>query len=160
VEELRRHVLAVASRFLRRPEDAEDITQEALLRLASARAKVSAIGDERAYARRTAIHLAIDRLRSERLRSRKLAELKRANPGPTDGGLLPVDVRRLYDAIAALPAKQAAVVTLRKLMELEYSDIAALLGISVENCRSHCRHGLDRLRRELGDEQAPDKGGS
>jgi RNA polymerase sigma factor (sigma-70 family) len=59
----------------------------------------------------------------------------------------------LYAAIAKLPPRQAAVITLRKLWELEYREVAELLGISEANCRSHCRHGLNRLRGMLNPEQ-------
>jgi len=149
VEELRRHVLAVVSRFLRGPEDTEDVAQEALLRLVRARSNGRLLTNERAFVTRTAVRLAIDRIRASRTRSAKLSELGRQRPRSTEPPRLPPEVQRLYEAIAALPAKQAAVVTLRKLMELDYPDIAALLGISVENCRSHCRHGLRRLRTLL-----------
>jgi RNA polymerase sigma factor (sigma-70 family) len=69
-------------------------------------------------------------------------------------------VERLYAAIAALPPRQAAVVTLRKLLELDYEEVAELLGISVENCRSHCRLALQRLRAELvARDSSPSSGG-
>jgi RNA polymerase sigma factor (sigma-70 family) len=72
----------------------------------------------------------------------------------------PPEVERLYAAIAALPPRQAAVVTLRKLLELDYEEVAELLGISVENCRSHCRLALQRLRAELvARDSSPSSGG-
>ena len=94
----------------------------------------------------------VDRLRTERSREARNRPLDGARPVSDEPP--PVEVQRLYDAIAALPPKQSAVITLRKLMELEYADIAAILGISAENCRSHCRHGLQRLRETLGEEEA------
>lgn len=152
MEDLRPQLVAIATRVLRRPDAAEDVVQEALLRLMRAQNNGRVVVDERAFATTITVRLAIDRIRSERNEKRRLQRLGH-NDGTAGGSPeAPVDVRRLYDAVAALPAKQSAVITLRKIMELEYADIAAILGISVESCRSHCRLGLQRLRRLLGDE--------
>ena len=118
-----------------------------MLRLLKQRSNGTRIRNERAFAARTATYLAIDRLRAEQRRSRRSPP---AQPSETDPAL-PADVQRLYDAIASLPARQSAVITLRKLMELDYADVAATLGISVANCRSHCRHGLRKLASMLAD---------
>ena len=149
MEELRGHALAVASRFLRDYDASEEVAQEAMLRLVKARADGMSLNDDRAFVTRAAVRLAIDRIRAARIRRAKLPDIARHRRAVTQHHDPPPDVQQLYDAIAALPSKQAAVVTLRKLMELEYADVAALLGISVENCRSHCRHGLRKLREVL-----------
>jgi RNA polymerase sigma factor (sigma-70 family) len=111
------------------------------------------IKDEHAYATRVAVRLAVDRLRSRRGHQARLHDVARARESVAACESVPADMRRLYEAIAALPARQAAVVTLRKLMELDYSDVAEILGISQENCRSHCRLGLQRLREVLRDDR-------
>jgi RNA polymerase sigma factor (sigma-70 family) len=156
VEELRRQIVSVALRVLRRQQDAEDIAHDALLKLLTAQSNGSTVIDQRAFATRTAVRLAIDRLRCAHRQSTKLPEIARlrAVSAAADEARPPPDVRRLYDAIATLPAKQAAVVTLRKLMQLEYEDIAGILGISQENCRSHLKLALQRLRQTLTDRRS------
>ena len=151
LEELREFVVSVSARFVHCRQDAEDIAQDTMLRLLKQRSNGARIRNERAFATRTAACLAIDRLRAERRRSRRLLP---ATPSETDRAL-PSDIQRLYDAIASLPARQSAVITLRKLMELDYVDVAAMLGISVANCRSHCRHGLRKLADMLTDDAQP-----
>lgn len=151
MEEIRRQALAIAARILWRPEDAADVAQEVVVRVLKVRADGSPAANERAFAARTAVHLSIDRLRAMQQQVARLpliAEARAVGPGTA---VPPEEVQRLYAAIAALPAKQAAVITLRKLMELEYADVAELLGISVESCRSHCRLALRRLREVLGE---------
>lgn len=152
VEELRRHLLAVVARIVPRGDDAEEVVQEALLRLVAAHSDGREIGDDRAYATRVAMRLAVDRLRRRRGHRAKLHDVARARESVAARETMPEDVRRLYEGIAALPAKQAAVVTLRKLMELDYRDVANILGISQESCRAHCRLGLQRLREVFRDE--------
>jgi RNA polymerase sigma factor (sigma-70 family) len=153
VEELRRHLLAVVARIIPRGDDAEEVVQEALLRLVAAHSDGREIRDEHAYATRVAVRLAVDRLRRRRGRRAKLHDVAQFRESDAPRESTPADVHRLYEAVAALPARQAAVVTLRKLMELDYSDVADILGISQENCRSHCRLALQRLREVLRDDR-------
>lgn len=148
MEELREYVVSMAARFVRCRQDAEDIAQETMLRLLKQRSNGIRIRNERAFATRTASRLAIDRLRAYQRRSRRPLQPQRSEADHPP----PPDIQRLYDAIASLPPKQSAVITLRKLMELDYADIAEILGISLANCRSHCRHGLRKLADLLADD--------
>jgi RNA polymerase sigma-70 factor (ECF subfamily) len=154
MQELRQHALAVAARVLMRREDAEDVAQEAVVRVLRATRNGTPIEAQRAYVARTALHLALDRLRQDHRRAASASRVLAGRPHQDEGPSTPPEVERLYAAIAALPPRQAAVITLRKLMELEYADIAELLGISVESCRSHCRLALQHLREELCDDAA------
>jgi RNA polymerase sigma-70 factor (ECF subfamily) len=156
MQELRQYALGVAARVLARRADAEDVAQEAMVRVLQASRNGTAIAAQGAYVARTALRLAIDRLRRERLRAGDAGLAVQERQRGCDSAATPLDVERLYVAIVALPRRQAAVITLRKLMELEYADIAELLGISVENCRSHCRLGLQRLRATLCGNAAAD----
>jgi RNA polymerase sigma-70 factor (ECF subfamily) len=149
VEELRRQIVSVALRLLRRQPDAEDVAHDALLKMLAARSNGSPVRDERAFATQTAVRLAIDHLRRAHTRAGKLPDVARLKAAAVEEARPPPEVQRLHAAIAALPAKQAAVVTLRKLMELEYADVAAILGISQESCRSHLKLALQRLRQTL-----------
>lgn len=153
MDKLRRHLVVRVSRLVRRPEDADDAAQEAIVRLLAARQRGCTVRNEQAFAMRTAIRVAIDRRRQLNGQARHLRGASIAARTGVNEPAPPEDVQRLYDAIAALPAKQAAVITLRKLMELEYADVAAVLGISQDSCRTHCKLGLRRLRALLGDEE-------
>lgn len=143
---LRQRLVALASRFAISREDAEDVAQETLLRLCTTRSNGTPVRDEQAFACRTAARLAIEQLRKTNRRGARLAQVAQSTRASADSAVSHADVERLYEAIARLPARQAAVITLRKLMELDYSEVAAILGISEDACRSNCRLGLQRLR--------------
>jgi RNA polymerase sigma factor (sigma-70 family) len=49
----------------------------------------------------------------------------------------------------ALPPQQRAAVVLRFYEDLEYGDIAAILGVAEPTARSHVHRALAALRREL-----------
>ncbi len=69
MHELQQQAYAVAARILPRREDAEDVAQEAILRLLKARLNGAPIVPQQAFARRVALRLAIDRLRAEHRRA-------------------------------------------------------------------------------------------
>jgi RNA polymerase sigma factor (sigma-70 family) len=57
--------------------------------------------------------------------------------------------RAVWGAVAALPPKQRAAVTLRFASDLPHDEIAAALGCSPEAARRSLHEGLKRLRKEL-----------
>jgi RNA polymerase sigma-70 factor (sigma-E family) len=63
-------------------------------------------------------------------------------------------------ALAALPARQRAVLVLRYFEDLPEAQVADLLGCSVGTVKTHTSRGIRRLRELLGDELVPaDPGG-
>jgi RNA polymerase sigma-70 factor (sigma-E family) len=79
-------------------------------------------------------------------------------PDPAVGGdgqdrhALADTVRR---ALAALPARQRAVLVLRYFEDLPEAHVADLLGCSVGTVKTHTSRGIRRLRELLGDELVP-----
>jgi RNA polymerase sigma factor (sigma-70 family) len=63
------------------------------------------------------------------------------DPDPADGAI--------WNAVAALPPKQRAAVTLRFASDLPHEEIAAALGCSPAAARRSLHEGLKRLRKEI-----------
>jgi RNA polymerase sigma-70 factor, ECF subfamily len=57
---------------------------------------------------------------------------------------------RLFRAIAALPAEQRSVISLRLHGDMTFEEIARLEGVSNNTIRSRYRYALDKLRSSLG----------
>lgn len=152
-------LLGYASRMLRDPTEAEDVTQEAMLRLwkvapdwRQGEAKVTT------WLYRVVVNLCTDRLR----RSRSI-DLDRV-PEPEDGApsvetKMQQDARvmALEQALQSLPERQRAAVVLRHLEGLGNPEIAEILDISVEAVESLTARGkralaglLSGRREELG----------
>lgn len=55
----------------------------------------------------------------------------------------------IWNAVAALPPKQRAAVTLRFASDLPHEEIAAALGCSPAAARRSLHEGLKRLRKEI-----------
>ncbi|HEX5614669.1 MAG TPA: RNA polymerase sigma factor [Acidimicrobiia bacterium] len=60
----------------------------------------------------------------------------------------------LWDAVARLPDKQRAAVTLRYAADLPYAEIATVLDVSEDAARQNVRAGLRGLRRAITDTDA------
>jgi RNA polymerase sigma-70 factor (ECF subfamily) len=127
--------------------DAEDVVQEAFVRLAARWAKVSRYDDPEAWVRAVAFHLLSNWRRRGRAQARALLAHRppeRAREPSGDG----VDLRR---ALATLPLGQRQVVVLHHLLELPVADIAAELKIPVGTVKSRlsrARVALAPLLRE------------
>ncbi|MEX1236443.1 MAG: RNA polymerase sigma factor [Roseovarius sp.] len=147
-------VLAVALRMLNDMAEAEDVTQEALLRLwrvapdwEAGRAQVST------WLYRVAANLCTDRLRKRG----RLAPLEAAgepeDPAPAPHERLQDAQRRdaLGAALMDLPERQRLAVVLRHIEELPNPEIADTMDISVEAVESLTARGRAALARALAD---------
>jgi RNA polymerase sigma-70 factor (ECF subfamily) len=149
---------AVAYRMLGSVAEAEDVTQEALLRLHDA----SGVENREAFLTTVTTRLAIDVLRSARVRRETYTGTWLPEPVVEDDA-----ERRLEDEEAVslaflvllerLNPDERAVLVLRESFDYEYADIAEILGISAANARQI----LSRARRRVADERPrfdPDPG--
>jgi RNA polymerase sigma-70 factor (ECF subfamily) len=158
VEDLRPLAFAVAYRMLGSVAEAEDVTQEALLRLHDARG----VENREAFLTTVATRLAIDVLRSARVRRETYTGTWLPEP------LVEADAERRVEAEEAvslaflvllerLNPDERAVLVLRESFDYGYADIAGILGISAANARQI----LSRARRRIADERPrfdPDPG--
>ena len=144
--------LSLARRLLGDPAEAEDVTQEAMLRLWKIapdwdpdRARVST------WLYRVVVNLCTDR------RRRRRPEPMDVLPDLADGALPAVAqmqvqarVDALQAALAELPDRQRIAVVLRDIDGLANPEIATILGISVEAVESLAARGRRALREALG----------
>lgn len=138
-------------------ERAEDLAQEAFLRLFTSAGGYQERGQLRAYLFRIATNL----LRSEERRSarwRRLRGLFAHSNGHGDGGLAPSQERRLLaaeiggrvgEAIAELPLRYRAPLVLREIEGLSYREICAALGCREGTVKSRIHRGRRLLRDHL-----------
>jgi RNA polymerase sigma-70 factor (sigma-E family) len=124
-------------------EAAEDVAQEAFVRLYARWSRVSRYDRPGAWVRRVAIRLAV-RARRRAATLPLQAEQLGHQEAPGDP-----DLRR---ALLALPAKQRAAVVLHYLEDLPVADVAELMGCAVSTAKVHLHRARKRLALELGEE--------
>ena len=147
----------VSHSFLRNQAEAEDVVQDAFVRVIEHRLSLPAVRDMRVWLVRIAWNLALDRRR--RIRPEQMDELFAES---LVGNNLPADValneaqrmKAVFREIERLPRAERQVLLLSALEELETVEMAQIMGKSESAVRALLFRARTRLRTRL------DKGGN
>ena len=152
-----RHVgslLAVARRMLKSEGDADDIVQEAMVRVWHHAGTLElGPGGLRPWLRRVVTNLCLDHLRRHRLTS-VVAEVPETPEAPDqERGLAEADLsQRVAAALAALPERQRVALTLFHYEGLSQIEVGDMLGITDEAVESLLARARRSLKVALKDE--------
>lgn len=140
-------VLALASGEL---AEAEEVVQEAFIRLLPRWETVGRYDDPEAWVRKVAFRLLANRQRRERVARRVLPALMRPRTDTSPSG----DRVDLSRALAGLPIGQRQAVVLHHLLDLPVEQVAAELAVSVGTVKSRLARARVALAPLLGLEVA------
>ena len=126
---------------------ADDVLQDALIKLYLARPRVRRDGREEAYLRQIIVRADVDRRRRPWRREQHGELPDRAG---RDVSAQVDDHDELFRALQQLPLMQRKVVILRHWLELSVEQTAEELNISEGTVKSHSSRALERLRSVLG----------
>lgn len=127
---------------------ADDVTQEALVRMYVALPRLGQVESLFGYARRTVVNVAIDAARRRGTRERYEAKESVPPPLPDVAGAH-ADRTAVMAALGGLAPRQRAVVVLRYFEDLSVAQTAEVLGCSQGTVKSQTARGLDALRGAL-----------
>jgi RNA polymerase sigma-70 factor (TIGR02957 family) len=158
LEDLRPRAFAIAYRMLGSVSEAEDIVQEALLRVHTAIERDEDISSPRAYAATITTRLAIDELRSARARRETYVGEWLPEPiteRPEDD---PARQAEIADSLSlaflvlleSLSPEQRAAFLLHDVFDYDYDRVAEIVGTSEQNARQLA----SRARRHVEDGRA------
>jgi RNA polymerase sigma-70 factor (ECF subfamily) len=155
LEELRPASFAIAYRMLGSVAEAEDVVQEALLALDRELAKGEEISSPRAFVSTVTTRLAIDNLRSARVRRERYVGEWLPEPLLTSDSDDPALRAEMADSISTamlvlletLSPEQRAAFLLHDVFDYGYADVAGIIGKSEQNTRQLA----SRARRHLED---------
>ena len=127
--------------------DAEDIGQEAFLRLERARRDGETVESERAWLSTVTTRLAIDHMRSARVRRESYVGPWLPEPLLTEDGPGPAEQAEVADTVSqaflvlleTLSPVERAVFLLREVFGYDYPQVAEAVGKGEENCRQIAR---------------------
>jgi RNA polymerase sigma-70 factor (ECF subfamily) len=152
-------VVGVAARVLGSRDEAEDVAQEVFLSFG--RSTVPA-GEADGWLCVAAAHTALNQQRTRRRRvAREVAHVRTdparggAAPDAAEAVLAREERRRVRDALARLPRKQAIALVLRH-SGLSYAEVAAALGLSLGSVGTTVRRAESALRKELNHHASSD----
>ena len=130
---------------------AEDVLQEALVKLYLAWSRVQGTGREEAYARRIIVNADLDQRRRPWHRRRSGVPIELLDE-PARTGASTEDRMELLAELRALPPMQRRTVVLRYWLGMSVEETAEELSISTGTVKSHASRGLATLRGRLGEE--------
>jgi len=129
----------------------DDIAQDVFLTLWQTRAEYESRGRFRSYLFTLARNACKNQIRGRARGAILPGELPeiRVDTDPLDEMVRTERRRRVHECVARLPWAQRDALLLRFTADLEYSEIARIVGKSEETIRSRVFLGLSRLRRQL-----------
>ena len=141
--------------MVRRPDVADDLTQEVFCKAWQARDRYREEGNARAYLLRIADRLVVDRSRKAgrevTLDAENWEQIEPASPAadPEQSAANAEAAQQLAEALEQLSVVQRRVVLLRYYGQLSFAEIAAAVDCPLNTVLSHCRRGLVALREIL-----------
>ncbi len=161
LERHRTPVVHFLHRMLQNRAVAEELAQEVFFRVYRARASYEPTAKFTTWLFRIATHLALNSIRdgknekghesvdNERENGRPL-QLADCRPTVEDELLRAARLNEVRRSIASLPEKQRAAVLMHKYEEMDYSQIASVLGCSESAVKSLLFRAYETLRKRLG----------
>jgi RNA polymerase sigma-70 factor (TIGR02957 family) len=157
LDELRPGAFAIAYRMLGSVAEAEDVVQEALLRVHQALDRGEQIESPRAFVATITTRLAINELRSARARREQYVGEWLPEPIVTDAQDDPARQAEMADSLSlamlvlleSLSPEQRAVLLLHDVFDYDHAQIAEIIGKSPDNVRqlaSRARRHVDQRR--------------
>ena len=157
-----RRLYRIALSYLRQPDDALDVVQEAFVKVFQSASRWDGSAEAGPWLARITVNLSIDRWRRNRRRAQTFTPLAADDRMATLADLSPAPDRRVQGreagervaaALLSLPERQRAVVVLRHYQDMSLEEIAGALGMSLGTVKSSLHRALGRLRASLAGEQ-------
>jgi RNA polymerase sigma-70 factor (ECF subfamily) len=141
-------VFSLALRMLSDRPEAEDLAQEVFLQLHRNLASITSMAHLVFWLRKVTVNRAIDRLRREpKIDAVALEEAEGlAGEGSDQDPLL---ARRLRNLVGRLAPAPRAVLLLRYQEDLDPTQIARTLNMSINTVKSHLKRSLAQLRKQM-----------
>lgn len=145
-----RRLYQIAYRLLEDEQDAEDLLQEAYLKLWDKREELALISHPEAFCVTMVKHMCFDLMRSgSYLRDRQRIRLGEVGDVPAaDDDRWKDDAEVVRQIMARLPEQQQTVVTLRDVKGCSYDEIERLMGLN----STYVRVLLSRARKKIREE--------
>jgi RNA polymerase sigma-70 factor (ECF subfamily) len=151
VERYERAVYHLAYRTVREVEEAKDACQEAWMKAYRALASFRPGAKFATWIFTICYRVCCDRLaKRKRFTGEEPPDVADPGAGPENAFVASEDAARLRAAIAALPEKYRAVITLFHIQGKQYEEIAAVLGLPLGTVKTHLFRAKDLLRAALG----------
>lgn len=143
----------IAHHFLGDHEDAQDVAQEAFVRVHRSLDSFRGDAEFGTWLYRIVTNLSMNRIRQRKSRARVEVRTVEAAGDLPDGAGAPIDrpdlAGHIEKALHELPTLQRAVVMLRHLNGLSTKEVSSILNCSEGTVKVHLHRGLKKMKRTL-----------
>jgi RNA polymerase sigma-70 factor (ECF subfamily) len=148
LNQIKSKVYRLALTLMKHREDAEDITQETVLRIWNQRAQVHEIRNMEAYAMKIGKNLCLDKIKGNK--TKRMVDLDESNVGVESftpfSSVSFANLRELMlQLFSTLPEQQRLIIHLRDIEHYSYEEIESITGLSVNTIRVN----LSRARKSV-----------
>jgi RNA polymerase sigma factor (sigma-70 family) len=151
-----RSLVRLARLFVDDRDAAEDLVQEAFIRLARHVGDIETLERAPAYLRSIVLNLARDHnrrglvsLRHQSASEREVVPADDPTQGVVDRLARDEASVAVLECVRRLPVRQRNCITLRYFEERSIDEIAAILGLSANSVKTHLRRAMEHLGRDL-----------
>jgi RNA polymerase sigma factor (sigma-70 family) len=146
-----RSLVRLARLFCDDRNAAEDLVQEAFIRLHRSAHTIKDPDRAPAFLRSIVLNLTRDHNRRGlmSLRHRAAMRTRDRDDGFEDASVADQDDRAVIEALRALPDRQRECLVMRFYLQLTEREIAETIGISQNSVKTHCRRGMHALEAAL-----------
>jgi RNA polymerase sigma-70 factor (sigma-E family) len=142
-------LVRLAGLLTRDPDAAEEIVQEAFVRLHRALPRLRDTDALLPYLRTTVVNLSRSRGRRLAVAARHQHEAPPAVEGADAAALRRLESKLVIEAIAGLPTRQRECIVLRFYEEMSEAETAAVLGVSKNSVKKHLQRAMASLASRL-----------
>lgn len=146
------NLVRLARFFVDDRDAAEDLVQEAFIRLARSAHRIRERDRVPAYLRSIVLNLARDHNRRGLVSLRHQPPADPTPPSIDEAMAIREDQRTVIEALRQLPVRQRDCLVLRYYLELGVAEIAQTLGLSPNSVKTHLSRGLRSLEQRLASE--------
>jgi RNA polymerase sigma factor (sigma-70 family) len=166
IQRYRRQVYSLALRMVRRPEDAEDVTQETFVRMFKALDRYDPDRPFAAWIMTIASRLSIDHIRRRRRSpislfqrdsesdEERMIDVEDPGPGPEVSAVHGEEQQRANELIESLPEHYRIVVMLRHVQDLSYDEIAEALQLPLGTVKARIHRAREMLKSRIEGQQS------
>ena len=142
-------LLTVAMSLLGDTHGAEDCVHDVFVHFAEAPADLRVNRSLRGYLVRCVANRAKNVLKGQQRPPEPSTDEPEGLDCPVRGSMVSEESKRVFDALAQLPAEQREVITLHIHGQMRFREIAGQLELSINTVQSRYRYGIEKLRTLL-----------
>lgn len=152
VARLQDKMLRVAYRIVKSQEEAEDVVQDALVKIWKVREKISTVENVDAYCMMITRNIGIDKLRSRKMETSDIDnhyDIKAKTANPERLSIVRDQLSHIRKVIDDLPENHKTVLELRDIEGYSYKEVSEITGYSIDKVKVYLHRARLKLKEQI-----------